>query len=121
MASCAVNSGRNHKPLPMGVSRGPLSAILLVWMDFLALSGMVERPFTRMGLTSTSSQSIGACQTCQEARGEHMACLGGGKDLADGLSDLDADAITGDKGDQLVSLRSAGRRQRRLREALRSK
>ena len=43
----------------LGVARGPLRAIVFFLMEATASAGIVETPSTIVGVTSTSSQTIG--------------------------------------------------------------
>ena len=47
-------------PLPMGVASGPFRATVFFLILSIAARGIAVLPSTRIGVTSTSSQSIGA-------------------------------------------------------------
>ena len=45
----------------LGVARGPFKATVFFLTEAMAASGMAVLPFLRMGVTSTSSHSMGTC------------------------------------------------------------
>lgn len=55
---------RETCPLPMGVAKGPLRAMLFFLMLLMEAVGMLDLPSTKTGCTSISSHSMGtlACE-----------------------------------------------------------
>lgn len=74
----------------------------------MASSGMTVLPSLRIGVTSTSSQTMGTCNVKGQFRFSHanphetyLGCL---KDFLDTVGNFRANTITGDEGDGVVAL-----------------